>query len=290
MSMQNWISEMYGEASEKTASERHLANVEMFCKLAADEGIDLAAMDEATRQQLFEQTMKVAEEEEDDEDEEDEDKKKEAALAHFEGVQEEQAKLAEYDRGGRAMAHAFIDELRQIQTKEASGKAQALKAGLRNLAKAPGNLAKGHRVSKKLQATKAIAQQAGASGDDIARLDRGIATAKGMRNRAGKRLGMAGAAVGGAAGGAAMASKMKKESAARAFDELAAEHAIKTAAAAGYAADEAFNRINAVYILGLGDSEKVASCPDADSGLHVRGLEYLEQAGYPVNWEEVFGS
>jgi hypothetical protein len=28
---------------------------------------------------------------------------------------------------------------------------------------------------------------------------------------------------------------------------------------------------------------------DFDDAVHVRGLEYLEAAGYPVNWDEVFG-
>lgn len=99
-------------------------------------------------------------------------------------------------------------------------------------------------------------------------------------------------------GGAVAAKKVfgkkdeEKESraSAQAFEELAANHAIKVAEAAGYDVEQAHSLINAVYTLGLAESEKIAHVQDADTATHVRGLEYLEAAGYPVNWEEIFGS
>jgi hypothetical protein len=77
---------------------------------------------------------------------------------------------------------------------------------------------------------------------------------------------------------------------AEAFEEIAANHAIKVAEAAGYDVEQAHSLVNAVYTLGLAESEKIAHVQDVDTATHVRGLEYLEAAGYPVNWEEIFGS
>jgi hypothetical protein len=81
---------------------------------------------------------------------------------------------------------------------------------------------------------------------------------------------------------------LPKNAAVQAFEELAATRAVGMAKQAGYDEQEAFNRINSVYILGLEESEKTASVQDYDQGLDVRALEYLEAAKYPVNWEGVF--
>ena len=70
-----------------------------------------------------------------------------------------------------------------------------------------------------------------------------------------------------------------------ALDELATELAFQKAAEAGYDQDEAVERLNAVYTLGLGDSTKIAAAEDVDGAVDIRSLEVLEAAGYPVTWE-----
>ena len=84
-------------------------------------------------------------------------------------------------------------------------------------------------------------------------------------------------------------SAWPKNANAAAFEELAACRAIDMAKQANYDGDQAFQLINAVFTLGLSESEKVASVQNFDDGVHIRALEYLEAAKYPVNWEEVYG-
>ena len=84
-------------------------------------------------------------------------------------------------------------------------------------------------------------------------------------------------------------SEDSEKTAAAKFEKTACAHAIKIAEAANYPTDVAEARVTAVYTLGLQESEKIASVNTVQDALHVRGLEYLEAAGYPVNWEEIFG-
>jgi hypothetical protein len=86
---------------------------------------------------------------------------------------------------------------------------------------------------------------------------------------------------GGAAYGAHRA--MKKEESA--LDTLASELAFNKAAEAGWDSDEAAERIIAVVTLSGGESQKVAMANDLDQAVEIRSLELLEQAGYPVTWE-----
>lgn len=81
----------------------------------------------------------------------------------------------------------------------------------------------------------------------------------------------------------------EEKSAAAQFEELSAKRAIEIAKAAEYNPEVAQQRVSAVYTLGLGETEKIASVQNVDQALHIRGLEYLEAAGYPVNWDEIFG-
>lgn len=81
----------------------------------------------------------------------------------------------------------------------------------------------------------------------------------------------------------------QEKNAAAQFEELAAQQAIEIAKAAEYDPEVAHTRVSAVYTLGLGETEKIASVQNVDQALHIRGLEYLEAAGYPVKWDEIFG-
>jgi hypothetical protein len=79
---------------------------------------------------------------------------------------------------------------------------------------------------------------------------------------------------------------------ASAIDELAINRALamlkefnKTAGdKGGFNEEEAVNRLQAVYTLGLGESTKVASATTPEAGIEVRALEFLDAAGYPVQW------
>jgi hypothetical protein len=73
---------------------------------------------------------------------------------------------------------------------------------------------------------------------------------------------------------------------ASAIDRLAAVKAVSIAKEAQYDEAQASRRVAAVLELGLqGESTKVASAPNIDAATHIRALEILEKAGYPVNWD-----
>jgi hypothetical protein len=77
-----------------------------------------------------------------------------------------------------------------------------------------------------------------------------------------------------------------KESSAQ-FDIDAGNLAVEKVASAGWNADEAVERLNAVLTLGAGDpaeSDKVAAAQTAEQQLDARACELLEMAGYTINW------
>jgi hypothetical protein len=111
------------------------------------------------------------------------------------------------------------------------------------------------------------------------------------KEEAAKKIGrLAGGAAAG--GGAAVAGKAlfggKGKEASAQFDVAAAECAVQKAAAAGWDADEATSRLNALFTLGAeGDpeqSDKVAAAQSGEQALEFRACELLALAGYPINW------
>lgn len=308
--MNDWLAQMYGTTGAGEETQK-LANVDLFCKLAADNNIDLSQLSQDEIGNLYaqvfpEEAMKLAEEEEKKDEEEEEKKKKELAAEHVEEKKAFQEKFAEADLMGRVMAHSFNQELALI--KEAV-EAQTPPKGWKP--QSAEELAKGRAARQK----KMKNPHAGWASDKrtptyhtpgtaidkshMGTVDKG----KSLLRRAGKAISglPTGAKAGLIAGGAAAAGlagagihkalsgEKKKAAAAQAFEELAAHQAIKIASAAGYDDDEAYTRVNAVYVLGLDESEKTAAFMDADDAIHVRGLEYLEAAGYPVDWSEIYG-
>jgi hypothetical protein len=296
MAMNQWLADMYGTNGASEAQEK-TAELELFAKLAADNGIDLSRLTAAQVHSLYAETFgKVAEEgsEEEGDDDSGEEDKKEQAVAEHEEKKESAAKLAEADLMGRVMAHALVSELGQIE------KSAAMPAFLQKGMAAVGNAAgKSHSAEQAVSGRvgKALAGKKLPKGVGIGGI--GTATSEGKELVHNRNVSLGRKALGSAAGstalvgGATYAATRKKKSdeqkESSAFETLAAENAIKVAAAAGYDADEALQRVNAVYILGLGESEKVGHIERTDDALHVRALEYLESAGYPVNWQEVFG-
>lgn len=70
-----------------------------------------------------------------------------------------------------------------------------------------------------------------------------------------------------------------------AIDMKAVDLAIEKAAAAGFDRDQAEARVYAVATLGgPGESEKIAAATTVDQAVDIRSLEFLEAAGYEVNW------
>lgn len=74
---------------------------------------------------------------------------------------------------------------------------------------------------------------------------------------------------------------------ASAIEELAMTHAVKLAQDANFDTDEAARRVAAVVELGLvGESTKIAGVSSVDEAVHLRALELLEAAKYPVTWNQ----
>lgn len=257
------LAQMYGTPGAEQATQEDtekVAEAELFCKLAAENGIDLNAMDDAQIAELYESTFKIAQEEEKEEKpkekakkeeaEKEEEEKAAAAQAEFAAVQEAQVKVAEADHLGRVMAHAFTQESAAIQKAAAAASEEGTEKeaqGLKNLGE------KAMQFGKKgLEAVKANPKKA---------------------------AGAAGAA--GALGAAGYAMNKKSS----AIDELAAKSAIEKIAEAGWDTDEGAERLTAVLTLGVGESTKIAQATSTEEAVGIRSLELLETAGYPVEWE-----
>ena len=290
--MNEWLAQMYGtngaEEQEKTAS------LELFAKLAAQHNIDLSQLSDDQVSELYAETFpdqfaKMA-------SYDDEESKKEAAADYVSEKVAFQEKFAEADLMGRVMAHSFMQERLDLEKiAEGSGSSRPSKREFEARAKemkakanAPGPIKGGWTPSQAAPKSPAGAGYSGAK-----RVSTLGEKAKGfLKSRAGKGTAAAlGATALTAAGYGAYKGLKGKDKAASAahFEELSANQAIKIASAAGFDSDEAVDRVIAVYTLGLEETEKIASVQSVDDAIHVRGLEYLETAGYPVDWSEIFG-
>lgn len=291
MSMNEDIARIYNTNGINETSDENLskeASLELFAKVASKHGVDLASMDNDEIGALYEQVMgeKLAQDESEEEEKseekmppkkkaaEEEEEEKEAAANYFFEKKAQQEKLAEADMMGRVMAHAFWQEKEEIEKQ-----ATTMPTSLARVAKRALKGGETGAHSRRLLAS--VAKKRGAEA-----AKKGVKGAK----EVGKKYGpMAAAAGGGGAAGASLAGK-KKESAAERFEELSAMHAVKIAEAAGYDVDQAHERVEALWKLGIEESEKIAHVDTVDDAIHVRGLEYLEAAGVPVDWEEVFAA
>ena len=277
----------HGAADQIQQETAKIAHLELFAKAAAAQHIDLASLDEGTVQALYsefstklaaegeegpeheasesteEEGKEQAEGDDDSKEESDEgdddggDDKEAAARAEFAKQAEWQEKNAEADFLGRRMAHAFWDEYNEISKSAAAEKVAAGGAIV--------------RAGKGAMATVPKAAKSG-------------------KGKVLKALG-AGTAVGAGVGAGVAAAKKKeesKEASALTFDQVAAQGAVKIAQEAGFNADEAAERLNAVLVLGPGESEKVAQANgNYEAAVGLRGLELLERAGYNIDWSQV---
>ena len=275
-SMENLISEYYAQTTSANADIEKQAQVELFAKLAADNGIDLEQLSEDQIGYLWNETFKTAAEDKKDEHEEHEtaheerveekkeeaEKKAEAAYYEYAEKRAAAAKVAEADFLGRYMAHAMTDEIKKIAgAREAVGRA-------------------GKAVGDRLERLgKGVVRTVGRTGGAEAAMHPGTAKAIGAAT-----LGTGATVLGGGAYAAKKHHDKKQEKSASAIDELAAELAVEKAASVGWDQDEAVGRIVSVLTLGVGESEKIAFAQSLEDAVETRSLELLEAAGYPVTW------
>jgi hypothetical protein len=260
--MNEILADLYGtqETIQGAPSEEDLqkqASAEFLCKLAAQEGVDLETLSD---EQVVELLNEV------------EGMNKEAGAQPDEQVDEEaQTKLAEADFLGRAMAHAYVAELSEIE-KQAAGKGQAAYQAIKGaVGKALGSAGEATGVSqikkglKGIGAAKAMQKAevgAGAAKRGLKAFPSGKAGVEELKagvKRLGKRVALPGVGVAGVGYGAK--KLMDKKSFNQQIEDAATDRAYEMLAEAGY------------------DVEKQAAA-DVD----VRALQMLEEAGYEVNW------
>jgi len=243
MGMDQELAGMYGTTGGATTEDREkVAEAELFAKLAAKHDIDLTQYTDEQVIELYNGTMgKIAGEEvceeckkadctcpaADKESAKDESDKVAAARAEFQAKQEWTEKVAECDKLGRVMAHAYVQELGLIEQAKTAGE-----------------------MPPQFAANAEKKKEEGDEDDDEGKSE-----------------------------------KKDEEKEASAIDHLAAKHAVDLAKEAGLDTKIAAKRIDAVLTLGgPGASEKTASASSLEENVHIRALEYLEAAGYPVTW------
>lgn len=312
--MNQALAEFFGNASEVASDETmsKQAEVELFCKLAAEQGVDLNAMTDEQVEALYAGTFGTKEAESDDEKK----KRLEAeAREEHEGKKEAEAKFAEAALAGQIMAHSMWAELQEIQ-KEAGAKEDAY-TGSRKALSTARDLYDSHVGSKLHNAKQVLGGERikhikGQLGDVAERAKDVVDPAhegstksltealrserfKTHGSRAALATGAAGATGGGLAihkhnknkaeAAAASTPAAEEQKAASAFNLVAAESAYTKMASVGWDAEEVASRLNAVLTLGFDDSEtKTAGVQDYDTAVEIRSLELAELAGYPVEW------
>lgn len=293
--MNEWLAQAYGTNGTNNEEQEKIASLELFAKLAAQHNIDLSQLSDDQVTALYAETfpdqfakMASDDDDEDDKGEDDEEEEKKESAANY--VSEKvafQEKFAEADLMGRVMAHAFVQERDEIEKQ-----AKKTEMGMPQrtpTARGPGGTQLGLAPNANKEPGKADVAMAKAKGKAGKAWEAAKRFGRTTHGKAALGAGGALLAAGGAYGAYKGLKGKEKKSSARDFEELAAHQAIKIASQAGFDADEAFARVNSVFILGLEETEKVASVQSVDDALHIRGLEYLEVAGYPVDWSEIYG-
>lgn len=273
------MSDVLGEVfNTKTASAtaedlEKTAQLDFFTGLCKEQGIDVHALTDPQIEQLWKVAMDMRKEagelppafakKDDDKGEKKKDEKKGddkekeaaakavAAEAEFNEKRAAAVKVAEADMMGRIMAHSFTQELQKIAEKDGGFPFPPKKDGDDKGDK--GDAKKDDKDGEKKEASAA---------------DRVAALVRSFQEKTAT-----------AAPAAAEGSSTTPN-----FDEVAAYRAIDLLKEAGVDAELAHNKVSAAYTLGLKDSVKLASAPDAKAGLEIRALEICEAAGFQVNW------
>ena len=276
--MDEQLAAIYGTGG--AASENDLektAAAELLLKIAEAEGVDLNQFSDAQVMAMVHDLTKTASENEEDEQEkesegDDSEEKEKESEGDSEKEEESEEKVAEADFLGRVMAHAYVQELNNIE-KQAGIKDVAQKVWSATKGKA-GKVGKYFTDAKDQAAAGARTLKGGWKGRAAVAGEGAMDAAarktvsKAMMREGSKELAkgvgkialpVAGA---GALGAGAYALGKKKESSA--LDTLAEQRALEMLAEAGYA------------------QEKTASAVEV--AVEQRALEMLEASGYPVEW------
>lgn len=251
MGMDQELAAMYNTPGRHVDEDQtKLAEAELFCKLAAENGINLNDLTDSQVQQLWNSTF--AKEAEDScskcekpkseckcEEAPAEDKVAAAAAAEFQQKQEWNEKVAQCDKLGRIMAHAYIEELGLIH-----------KASEKVAGEMPPQFAAAAPSEEKKEEEKEEGEEG-----------------KKEEEKEGPK---------------------HEEKEASAIDQLAAKRAVELAKQAGLNEKVAAKRVDAVLTLGLAPetTKKTASARSVQENIHIRALEFLETAGYPVDWNK----
>jgi hypothetical protein len=280
--MDEFLNELYGTSEIISGDDlEKQAAAEFLVKMAEEEGVNLDDLSDDEVAGLLSEIEG--------------DMGKQASATDDDGAQE---KLAEADFLGRAMAHAYVNELNEIEkearratgsvvselgrrAKGALGKAKEwagighMQRGLATRGKGKAEAAAAGKIRERLaRGSKAGTMSEGMKGlygqsaKKKSELGKKL-TGKGTKelgegiSRFGKRVVLPGAAVG---TGAALLSKKSSDAE---FDAIAEERALELLAEAGYDVGA--------------EHEKVAEA-ELSQALDTRALEILESNGYPVNW------
>lgn len=274
--MHQLIAEFYGTAQPTQEDQEKVAQMELFAKLAAKEGIDLDKLSEEQIGELWNATFGEPEKTAAEHGHKHGHKKEAEAECHGHNHKDKKAsanvdeaaqaewaekraaaeKIAEADFLGRVMAHAYVNELskigEEIQSKTASAEVTSLKERLLKVAgELPPWLNKGKGEGGEDK------------GGDKKPEDKGEKKPEDKKPEE---------------------KKEEKKASASALDLASAEYAVGLVGQAGGDTKEAAEKIAAVLTLGPKESTKIAAATDYNMGKHIRALELLEQAGYEVNW------
>lgn len=280
--MDEQLAAIYGTGMPDDEDLAKTASAELLVKLAEEEGVDL---DDFSDEEIAEMITNLQGEE------------KTAGDETQEIDEEAQEKLAEADYLGRVMAHAMVQELGDIE-KEAAGRMGALAGHMKDVYRAAGGGAKGVGA-----VAKRVGEHQAQAGKSLGRSIKSLVTGKapsaakggkgatvsaegGVRRAALRGLGesakqlspsLVAAGGGTAATVAALKGKGKKKKAS-ALAKLAEDRAYQILAETGWV-DEEGN----VFAPQQHEEEKVAGL---DLAVEQEALQMLEEAGYPVQWNE----
>ena len=267
--MDEQLAAIYGTGMPEEEDLAKTASAELLVKLAEEEGVDL---NDFSDEEIAHMITNLQGEEK--------------TAGEQELDDESQTKLAEADYLGRVMAHAMVQELGEIE-KQAADPQKQLAAGSK-----AGQMFRGAKAKATELAGKGYAHQKGEL-KNILQQARGLAGSKkveltGTKGQAvksmAKSLGKASPtilAAGGLGYGAYRGGKAlfgKKEKKGSALDKLAEARAYEILAENGWVDED-----GGVFEPDT-NQEKVAS--QLDFAVEAQALQMLEQAGYPVQWNE----
>ena len=296
--MSNISSALASFYTTKTASKNTVSDeqVELFTKIAAEQGVDVNALSDEQVSQLWNATFSGEEE-----------SLKQAADAEFLEKQAMAQDIAKFDALGRIAAHAFAEEAEKIAGDDLTRRPKASDGRKRStvlgtlLDRGDKSKMEGIKYDAGRKASFSSDTPSMPGGKFLNGFNRNKAEfssgnklslpAKGMWDKAkelasqhGSTAGKA-ALVAGALGAAGYGiHRATRDKEASAIDAYAFQAAFDKLAEDGWDTDEAAERLNALATLGVGDSTKIAYAQNTEQAVDLRAFELIEQAGYPVNW------